>query len=91
MQEFLKGEADQMEIIYVDDMNLKAWQRKSSKNVMPLGFFDGVHRGHQKVIAEAKRQAEKRDATLDVMSFFPHQKTVISNGKKRVDYLMPLE
>ncbi|WP_040608908.1 FAD synthetase family protein [Salinicoccus carnicancri] len=80
-----------MEIIYVDDMNLKAWQRKSSKNVMALGFFDGVHRGHQKVIAEAKRQAEKHDASLDVMSFFPHPKTVISNGKKRVDYLMPLE
>ena len=27
---------------------------------------------------------------LSVMSFFPHPKTVISNGKKQVCYLMPI-
>lgn len=80
-----------METIHVDDTNLEYWQSRSRKNVMALGFFDGVHKGHQKVIGEAKREAEKNDVSLDVMSFFPHPKTVISNGKKRVEYLMPLE
>lgn len=80
-----------MEIIYIDDAKLKNWQQKSRKNVIALGFFDGMHKGHQRVIETAKEQAEIRDASLDVMSFFPHPKTVISNGKKRVDYLMPLE
>src|SRR5699024_8502603 len=38
----------------------------------------------------AKRRAEQRNAALDVMSFFPHPKTVLTNGKMTVDYLMPL-
>lgn len=80
-----------MEIIYIDDTNLNEWQQKARKNVIALGFFDGVHKGHQKVIDVARSEAEKNNASLDVMSFFPHPKTVISNGKKRIDYLMPLE
>lgn len=80
-----------MEIIYIDDTNLEHWQKKSRKNVIALGFFDGLHKGHQKVIDTAAHEAEKNNASLDVMSFFPHPKTVLSNGKKRVDYLMPLE
>ena len=27
---------------------------------MALGYFDGVHIGHQKVILEAKKQAEEK-------------------------------
>ncbi|WP_426427596.1 FAD synthetase family protein [Staphylococcus equorum] len=80
-----------MEIIYIDDVKIKNWQQKSRKNVIALGFFDGMHKGHQKVIETAKEQAKIRNAPLDVMSFFPHPKTVISNGKKSLDYLMPLE
>lgn len=80
-----------MEIILIDDNNLEEWQQKSRKNAIALGFFDGMHKGHQKVIETAKAQAVKNNASLDVMSFFPHPKTVLSNGKIRVDYLMPLE
>lgn len=80
-----------MDIIYIDDSNLKEWHEKPRKNVIALGFFDGMHKGHQKVIEKAKDQAERNDAHLDVMSFFPHPKTVLTNGKIRVDYLMPLE
>ena len=29
------------------------------KVVLALGFFDGVHRGHQEVIGRAKKIAEK--------------------------------
>ena len=54
-----------------------------------LGFFDGVHKGHQKVILEAKEKAKKAGLPLAVMSFFPHPKTVFSN--EEVDYLMPME
>ena len=80
-----------MEIIHIDDNNLAEWQENSRKNVMALGFFDGVHKGHQQVIGTAAEEAEKAGAALDVMSFFPHPKTVLSNGRVRVDYLMPLE
>ena len=40
--------------------------------VVAIGNFDGVHRGHRALIAEAKRQAEARGAPLAVLSFEPH-------------------
>ncbi|MCD2137557.1 FAD synthetase family protein [Salinicoccus halitifaciens] len=80
-----------MEIIWLDDKNLKEWQCRSRRNVIALGFFDGVHKGHQKVLQTAGLIAEKEGAAFDVMSFFPHPKTVLSNGRITVDYLMPLE
>lgn len=40
--------------------------------VMALGFFDGVHRGHQAVIARARQLAIKRGVPLAVMTFNRH-------------------
>ncbi|MET1027457.1 MAG: bifunctional riboflavin kinase/FAD synthetase [Dongiaceae bacterium] len=40
--------------------------------VVALGNFDGVHLGHQAVIAEAARLARKLQAPLGVMTFEPH-------------------
>lgn len=37
-----------------------------------VGAFDGVHRGHQAVIAEAGAAAERLGAPLGVVSFEPH-------------------
>ena len=37
--------------------------------VLALGFFDGVHLGHQKVILKAKEEAQKRNCALAVMTF----------------------
>lgn len=37
-----------------------------------LGNFDGVHLGHQRVIAEAAQAARKLEAPLGVISFEPH-------------------
>ena len=37
-----------------------------------IGAFDGVHRGHQSVIARAREAAEALDAPLAVVSFAPH-------------------
>jgi riboflavin kinase/FMN adenylyltransferase len=40
--------------------------------VVAIGNFDGVHRGHRALIAEAKVQAEARRSPLTVLSFEPH-------------------
>ena len=40
--------------------------------VLAIGNFDGVHFGHQKVIAEARALADRLDAPLGVMLFDPH-------------------
>ncbi|MCQ6275549.1 FAD synthetase family protein [Bacillus sp. V3B] len=78
-----------METIYVTRENLCHWQEKAKPNVMALGFFDGLHNGHCEVIKTALQEAKRKNVALAVMSFFPHPKTVISNGKKQVHYLMP--
>lgn len=57
---------------------------------MALGFFDGVHLGHRKVIQTASEIAKAKGLTTAVMTFFPHPKEVISDGKMKVDYLTSL-
>lgn len=44
--------------------------------VLALGFFDGVHLGHQAVIRTAKEEAVKRGIKLAVMTFNQHPKIV---------------
>ena len=41
-----------------------------------LGNFDGVHRGHQTVIALAAKAAQKSGAPLGVISFEPHPRRI---------------
>lgn len=40
--------------------------------VLALGNFDGVHRGHQALIDEARREAAQRGAVAGVLTFEPH-------------------
>ena len=63
---------------------------KTDACVMALGFFDGVHLGHRKVIQTASEIAKVKGLTTAVMTFFPHPKEVISDGKMKVDYLTSL-
>ncbi|WP_461610825.1 adenylyltransferase/cytidyltransferase family protein [Cytobacillus kochii] len=79
-----------METIYLSPENLAFLQKEAQPNIMALGFFDGLHKGHQEVINQAKRLGIEKNLPVSVMSFFPHPKTVLSNGKKQVNYLMPL-
>ncbi len=80
-----------LEFIQVTSNNREQTSLRTKPSVMALGFFDGVHLGHQKVIKEAKRVAEEQELPLVIMSFFPHPKVVLSNGKKIIPYLMPMK
>ncbi|HEY0105730.1 MAG TPA: bifunctional riboflavin kinase/FAD synthetase [Rhizomicrobium sp.] len=40
--------------------------------VVAIGNFDGVHRGHQALIGEARRMAQERSAPFGVLAFEPH-------------------
>ncbi|MEH7252858.1 bifunctional riboflavin kinase/FAD synthetase [Neobacillus niacini] len=57
---------------------------------MALGYFDGVHRGHQKVILEAKKHAEEKGLQSAVMTFDPHPSVVLRKNVGRVQYITPL-
>lgn len=57
---------------------------------MALGYFDGVHLGHQKVILEAKKQANQKGLRSAVMTFDPHPSVVLGKNEKHVQYITPL-
>lgn len=58
--------------------------------VMALGFFDGVHRGHQQVINVSIEEAKKRNIQSAVMTFYPHPKEVLRENQEEIQYLSPL-
>ena len=72
-----------METIYLNRENLLEWQGKAKKNVMALGFFDGLHLGHCEVIKTAFQKAKEKKISLAVMSFFPTRKQCCQMGKSR--------
>ena len=49
--------------------------------VLALGNFDGVHRGHRKILDRLKRVASERGATPVVMTFDPHPPRVVRPDK----------
>jgi len=56
-----------------------------------LGYFDGVHLGHQQVILGAKKVAEEKGYKSAVMSFDPHPSVVLGKSVQHVEYITPLE
>ena len=67
-----------MDIIHFpDDPRPPRW----SQPVLALGNFDGVHRGHRKILDRLKRVAGERAATSVVMTFDPHPPRVVRPDK----------
>lgn len=62
---------------------------KHDSHVMAIGFFDGVHVGHQELLNEAKSLAERKGCKFSVMTFSPHPDEVLKKGQDR-KYLMTL-
>jgi riboflavin kinase / FMN adenylyltransferase len=58
---------------------------------MALGYFDGVHKGHQKVIETAISAADKRKLKSAVMTFDPHPSVVLGRKHKHVRYITPIQ
>ena len=51
------------------------------RTVLTLGNFDGVHRGHQEIIATAVRLAAEKGAQPAVLTFEPHPIAVLAPDK----------
>lgn len=76
-----------MKTLLINNENLHRIQKQATSCVIALGYFDGVHLGHQQVIKTAREEANKRGLPLAVMSFRPHPIDILSKGKRIVPHL----
>jgi riboflavin kinase/FMN adenylyltransferase len=67
-----------MDVIhYPDDQRPPRWKQP----VLALGNFDGVHRGHQKILERLRRVGAEHSLTPVVMTFDPHPPRVVRPDK----------
>ncbi len=67
-----------MDIIHFpDDPRPARWHQP----VLALGNFDGLHRGHAKIIDRVRRRADERGWTASALTFDPHPPRVVRPEK----------
>jgi riboflavin kinase/FMN adenylyltransferase len=64
-------------VYYPDDPRPLRWMSP----VLALGNFDGLHRGHQKIIERIRRGAADRGGSAVVLTFDPHPPRVVRPDK----------
>ncbi|MGK7378395.1 bifunctional riboflavin kinase/FAD synthetase [Planococcus sp. 1R117A] len=80
-----------MKIIHLSYPNNIRPEEKLGPISLALGFFDGVHKGHQQVIGEAISHAKKHSIQSAVMTFDPHPSVVLGGRKEEVFYITPMQ
>ena len=50
----------------------------NSESIITLGTFDGVHKGHQKILNKLIEESKKLNLESIVLTFFPHPRTVLN-------------
>jgi riboflavin kinase/FMN adenylyltransferase len=66
-----------MQVIHFPDDGAPRWNQP----VLALGNFDGLHRGHMKIIDRVRRRAGERGGTPAAMTFDPHPPRVVRPDK----------
>jgi riboflavin kinase/FMN adenylyltransferase len=67
-----------MDVIHFpDDPRPSRWVHP----VLALGNFDGLHRGHRKILDRMRRVADERGATSVIMTFDPHPPRIVRPDK----------
>ena len=74
----MTAESEIVDIIHFpDDPRPARWHRP----VLALGNFDGLHRGHAKIIDRVRRRADERGWTASALTFDPHPPRVVRPEK----------
>lgn len=59
--------------------------------VVTSGFFDGVHKGHQKILSRIVEAAKDSKGESVVITFWPHPKKILSQTQQDIQILSTLE
>ena len=51
----------------------------SQPSILTLGTFDGVHKGHRKIISNLKSEAKRNNLRSIILTFFPHPRNIVSS------------
>ena len=66
-----------MDVFYFPDDSRPGWHQP----VLALGNFDGLHRGHTKIVDRVRQRAGERGAAPVVMTFDPHPPRIVRPDK----------
>lgn len=80
-----------MDIYHLSYPNHLFTNQKNEAYSLAIGFFDGVHKGHQAVIKEALVKGKEMNIKTAVMTFDPHPSLVLGGRKEKVFYITPLQ
>lgn len=58
---------------------------------LAIGFFDGIHKGHQELIKQAIQNAKQHGRRSALMTFDPHPSVVLGGKKEEIFYITPLK
>lgn len=75
------------ELSYPNNLTIENGEQYS----LAIGFFDGLHKGHQTVIGKAIEKAALLNIRSAVMTFDPHPSHVLGDGKNKIGYITPFE
>ncbi len=65
-------------MIVVRDLSQLMWPAHRERSAITVGTFDGVHRGHQDVVARLVTLARERKLTSVVITFDPHPLDIVN-------------
>ena len=77
MPEFIPGNLEQ-----IKDLTLYGINRAA----VAIGVFDGVHRGHQKLLTELLSVSAELDCYPVVMTFYPHPRSLLTENPPNLLY-----
>lgn len=69
-------------IKYKTVKNFKENLNYKDGNILTIGFFDGVHIGHQKVLKNGKKLSLEKNIPFIVLTFHPHPNEIIFPDRK---------